>query len=143
MDVQCCDGELWVAHNSRHKVEHYNRDGKKVGAFGKTDRSSADGFGGCCEPKNLRFTGGDELFACESGPPTCVKRFTKEGKFLGVALIAPWDSGCVRVTTDYDASKDRFFVLNSGEHSIHVFAKKTGAKSAPETASLKAQTSVN
>ncbi len=127
MDVQSCGGDLWVAHNARHKVEHYNRDGKKLASFGKTDRTSADGFGGCCEPKNLRFAG-NELFACESGPPTCVKRFTKDGKFLGVALIAPWDSGCVRVTTEYDAAKDRFFVLNSGERTIHVFARKTGGK---------------
>jgi len=143
MDVQSSGGDLWVAHNSRHKVEHYNRDGKKVGSFGKTDRTSADGFGGCCEPKNLRFTAGDLLFACESGPPTCVKRFSKDGKFLGVALIAPWDSGCVRVTTEYDAAKDRFYVLNSGERTIHVFAKKAGAKDSPETASLTTPSSLN
>ena len=70
MDIQAHGGDLWVAHNSRHKVEHYSREGKKLGSFGKTDRSSADGFGGCCEPKNLRFGPGDVVFACESGPPT-------------------------------------------------------------------------
>ena len=64
MDVQTSGGDLWVAHNSRHKVEHYDRDGKKLASFGKTDRMSADGFGGCCEPKNMRFAGND-LFACE------------------------------------------------------------------------------
>lgn len=138
MDIQAHGGDLWVAHNSRHKVEHYSRDGKKLGSFGKTDRSSADGFGGCCEPKNLRFGPGDVLFACESGPPTCVKRFTLSGKFLGVSVVAPWNSGCVRVTTEYDPEHDRFFVLNSGDQQIHVFAKKPGAKATPETASLDA-----
>ena len=49
MDVQASGGDLWVAHNCRHKVEHYDRDGKTLGSFGKTDRTAADGFGGCCE----------------------------------------------------------------------------------------------
>ena len=44
MDIQAHGGDLWVAHNSRHKVEHYSRDGKKLASFGKTDRISADGF---------------------------------------------------------------------------------------------------
>ena len=76
------------------------------------------------------------------GSPTCVKRFSKDGKFLGVVLIAPWNSGCVRVTTEYDAAKDRFFVLNSGERTIHVFARKAEGKDSPKTAALKAGTSV-
>ncbi len=94
MDIQAHGGDLWVAHNSRHKVEHYSREGKKLGSFGKTDRVAADGFGGCCEPKNLRFGTGDVVLCCESGPPTCVKRYTLAGKFIGVSLVAPWNSGC-------------------------------------------------
>jgi hypothetical protein len=143
MDIQAHGGDLWVAHNSRHKVEHYSRDGKKLGSFGKTDRASADGFGGCCEPKNLRFSSGDIVYCCESGPPTCVKRFSLSGKFLGVSLVAPWNSGCVRVTTEYDAEHDRYFVLNSGEQQIHVFAKKPAREASPATASLKPDKSVN
>jgi hypothetical protein len=143
MDIQASGEDLWVAHNSRHKVEHYSRDGKKLSSFGKTDRTSADGFGGCCEPKNLRFGPAEVVFCCESGPPTCVKRYSKAGKFLGVAVVAPWNSGCVRVTTEYEAGKDRFFVLNSGEQSIHVFAKKATSKEPPATAALKAGVSVN
>jgi len=143
MDIQASGGDLWVAHNSRHKVEHYSRDGKKLSSFGKTDRTNADGFGGCCEPKNLRFGPAEVVFCCESGPPTCVKRYSKAGKFLGVAVVAPWNSGCVRVTTEYEAGKDRFFVLNSDEHSIHVFAKKETSKESAATASLKAGASVD
>ncbi|MBN2021903.1 MAG: hypothetical protein JW809_03850 [Pirellulales bacterium] len=127
MDVQARDGELWVGHNGRHKVEHFDRDGKQLSSFGRRDRVAADGFGGCCEPKNLRFAPNGELFAAESGPPTCVKRFTPDGKFLGMAVVAPWQSGCVRVTTEYKADADQFFVLNSGERTIHVFAKKKPA----------------
>ncbi len=129
MDIQSDGGQLWVAHNAKHRVERYDRDGKNLGSFGKEDEMSADGFGGCCEPKNLRFTAGGEILAAESGPPTCVKRFSKEGKFLGVALIAPWDSGCVRVTTELD-EEGSFYVLNTDENSIHVFAKKANAAAA-------------
>lgn len=134
MDIQAKDGELWVAHNGKHKVERYDRDGKKLSSFGKRDRINAEGFGGCCEPKNLRFAAGGELFASESGPPTCVKRFTAAGEFLGVAVVAPWDSGCVRVTTEFSGRDDKFFVLNTGARTIHVFAKKSPAKDAPKTA---------
>ncbi len=124
MDIQASEGELWVAHNGRHKAERFDRDGKNLSSFGKRDRMSADGFGGCCEPKNLRLAVAGEVFVSESGPPTCVKRFSTAGEFRGVALIAPWTSGCVRVTTEFHRESDQFFVLNSGEQSIHVFARK-------------------
>ena len=124
MDIQASEGELWVAHNGRHKVEHYDRDGQRLSSFGKRDRTSADGFGGCCEPKNLRFAVAGEVFAAESGPPTCVKRFSGTGEFRGVAVIAPWNSGCVRVTTEFHRDSDQFFVLNSDENAIHVFGRK-------------------
>jgi hypothetical protein len=142
MDIQAHEGDLWIAHNSRHKVEHYSRDGKKRSSFGKTDRIAPDGFGGCCEPKNLRFGPGNVVFACESGPPTCVKQFSLAGKFLGVAVVAPWNSGCVRVTTEYDAQRDRFFVLNAGDKTIHLFAKKPAGKDTAAT-SPKPAVSVN
>ncbi len=124
MDIQSHGGDLWVAHNGRHKVEKFDREGKRLYRFGRRDRTSADAFGGCCEPKNLRFAANGDLFASESGPPTCVKRFTADGKFLGIVAVAPWDSGCVRVTTDFTAEPERFFVLNTGDSTIHVFAKK-------------------
>lgn len=137
MDIQASEGELWVAHNGRHKVEHYDRDGKRLSSFGKRDRTHAEGFGGCCEPKNLRFAPNGELFASESGPPTCVKRFTTTGKFLGVMVAAPWQSGCVRVTTEFRSDLNRFFVLNSSERTIHVFAKKPAKPAAASRAAAR------
>jgi hypothetical protein len=129
MDIHAHDGDLWIANNARHRVERYDRDGKKRSSFGKTDRSDADGFGGCCEPKNLRFASNGEFFAIESEPQVCVKRFTTAGKFLSVAVVAPWESSCVQSTTEFKASQDKFFVLNSGQGTIHVFAKKGQTRS--------------
>ncbi|MCC6124310.1 MAG: hypothetical protein IT426_05075 [Pirellulales bacterium] len=141
MDVKAKDGEIWIAHNSRHKVDHFDREGKKLSSFGKTDRINPDGFGGCCEPKNLRFGAEGELFACESGPPTCVKRFSTDGEFKGVVAIAPWTSGCVRVTTEVSADGSKFFVLHSDENSIQVFTKKKAeaAEKQAETAEQSAK----
>jgi len=134
MDVQAKDGEVWVAHNARHKVEHYDRDGKKLSDFGKTDRKNADGFGGCCEPKNLRFAQNGELLACESGPPVAVKRFTTDGKFLGVVAMPTFNSGCVRVTVDISRDGSQVFVLNSGENAIHVLTEKRTVATHKQTA---------
>jgi len=84
MDIQAGDGKLWVPHNARHLVECYSRDGGKLSSFGKTSRVAADGFGGCCEPKNVRLATDGFIYAAESGPPVVIKRFSTEGKFAGV-----------------------------------------------------------
>ena len=124
MDVQAKDGEVWIAHNCEHKVERYDRDGKKLFSFGKSDRKAADGFGGCCEPKNLRFGPKGELYASESGEPVAIKRFTTEGKFLGVVGVPKYDSGCVRVTIDISRDGKQVFILDPGGNAIHVLTQK-------------------
>ena len=124
MDIQARDGKLWIAHNARHQVESHDRDGKLMTKFGKMDRKEADGFGGCCEPKNMRFTSKGDIFVAESGPPVTVKRFSAKGKFLGVIGLPGWNSGCVRVTVDCSLNGKNFYVLNSGDDSIHVLTPK-------------------
>jgi hypothetical protein len=122
MDIQAGDGKVWVAHNGRHRVECHDRDGKLLSSFGKEDRKAADGFGGCCEPKNLRLRPGGEMLAAESGPPVAIKRFTAEGKFLGVVALPTFKLGCVRTTVDVSPDGKRYYVLNGEERAIHVFA---------------------
>ncbi|MEI8234770.1 MAG: hypothetical protein WCH57_08805 [Verrucomicrobiota bacterium] len=132
MDIQARVDGLWVAHNERHRVERYDRDGWELAEFGREDHVKADGFGGCCEPKNLRLLANGDLLAAESGPPTCVKRFSAEGRFLGVEVVAPWDDGCVEVVVDYDAREDRIYLLHARDQTIHVFARPaSGAQQTP------------
>jgi hypothetical protein len=140
MDVQAHNGEVWIPHNAMHKVERYDRDGKKLFSFGKTDRAKADGFGGCCEPKNLRFGPKDEIYASESGPPVAIKRFTPEGKFLGVVGVPVYTTGCVRVTVEVSRDGRQVFILSPGENAIHVLTagaakaeKKADAEKKPES----------
>lgn len=122
MDIQATGEKLWVAHNGRHLVEAYDPEGKQVLKFGKNDRKAADGFGGCCEPKNARIAPNGDVLTAESGPPVCVKRFTSEGKFVGVLALPKFKTGCVRTTVDISADEKRLYILSPGEDAIHVMA---------------------
>lgn len=120
LDCQAHDGKLWIAMNTLHKVCCYDRDGSKLSEFGRSDREAADGFGGCCEPKNLRFSAdGNYIYCAQSGPPVCVKRFTLDGKFLDVVCFPIYKTGCVRVAVD--VSGDTFFMMSPNENAIYVF----------------------
>ena len=122
MDIAAAGDKLWVAHNARHKVECYDREGKKLASFGKDDATAADGFGGCCEPKNIRITQAGEILTAESGPPVTVKRFTMDGKFLGVVAQPGFSPGCVRTTVDLSPDGRSVYLLNDDARAIHVFA---------------------
>jgi len=124
MDIQAAGGDLWIPENGRHLVRRYDREGKKLSEFGKNDRKAADGFGGCCEPKNLAIGPGGDLFTAESGEPVVVKRFSPDGKFRGVVAIPKYKTGCVHVCVAA-APDGRVFILNPGEGAIHVFSDRT------------------
>ncbi|MCX8157360.1 MAG: hypothetical protein N3J91_13105 [Verrucomicrobiae bacterium] len=123
MDIQGRGSQLWLAHNGKHKVECYDAQGRLVTQFGKFDRAAADGFGGCCEPKNLTFAPNGDILAAESGPPVVVKRFTPDGKFLGVLAHPTYKNGCVRVSVAMSADEKKLFLLNTGDNTIHVFTR--------------------
>lgn len=121
MDIQANDDKLWIPHNARHQVECRDREGKELAKFGKAGRVKPDQFGGCCEPKNLRFTQAGEILAAESGPPTCIKRFSPDGKFLGVVALVEGDGNCVRVSVDVSPDGKRFYLLDTDRNAIRVF----------------------
>ena len=124
MDVSAANGKLVVAHNARHSVETYDRDGKLVSKFGKKNDKAADCFGGCCEPKNVRVLPNGDILAAESGPPTTIKHFTADGKFLRVEALPTYDNGCVRATVCASPDGKKLYLLDAGSDSIHVFAAK-------------------
>ncbi len=122
MDCQTYGGDLWIPMNTQHKVYRYDRDGEVLSTFGKRDREAADGFGGCCEPKNMRFGEGGSIYCAESGPPVCVKRFTADGQFQNVVCYPVYETGCVRVSVDM--SGDKLFLMSPNENAIYVFEPK-------------------
>jgi sugar lactone lactonase YvrE len=123
MDIQARGKEVWIPENGRHRVLCYDREGKQLSSFGKNDRKAADGFGGCCEPKNIRLLPGGDILTAESQDPLAIKRFSAEGKFLGVVAMPKFTNGCTRVCVDADRD-GRVFVLDTGDSAIHVFADK-------------------
>jgi hypothetical protein len=126
MDIQANDGKLWIPHNARHAVEAHDRDGKELTKFGKEGRVKASDFGGCCEPKNMRVLPDGDILAAESGPPTCIKRFTSSGKFKGVVAVVPDSKGeCVRVSVEMSPDGGRYYMLDTGKDAIRIFAAKS------------------
>jgi len=136
MDISARDGELWVPVNGRHRVERYDREGKKLASFGKYDRKASDGFGGCCEPKNLCFDAAGNLYAAESGPPNTVKKFTPDGQFQGVAVLEHFEGGCVRVTVETTPDGNDIFVLDTAGSAIRRFTDQRSAPTHQQVATL-------
>jgi sugar lactone lactonase YvrE len=128
LDIQVKDNELWVAENARHRLIRYDRDGKELASFGKRDRTAGDGFGGCCEPKNLRFGPEGDIYCSQSESPTVVKRFTPQGEFRGVVTLADFKCGCARVTVEISKDCRTVYVLDPATDTIRKFvAKGAGA----------------
>ncbi len=126
MDIQSHDGKLWIPHNARHSVELRDRDGNELSKFGKAGRVKATDFGGCCEPKNLRILPDGDILAAESGPPTCIKRFSGSGKFKEVlALVGNSKGDCVRVTVEMSPDGRRYYMLDTTRDAIRIFASKS------------------
>lgn len=125
MDIQSHAGKLWIPHNARHTVEARDRDGKQLTKFGKAGKVKAADFGGCCEPKNLRVLPNGDILAAESGPPTCIKRFSADGKFIEVLAVTKEDGDCVRVTVEASSDGKQYYMLNTKRDAILVFGAKS------------------
>lgn len=128
MDIQVQGTDLLVAENTKHQFARYDRDGKKLGSYGKQGQDTDPAcFGGCCNPMNLRACGaGGDVFTAES--EGIVKRFSPDGKYLGTAAAVRLNGGCknVAVAVSPDAGRiyfcdqpgGRFFVLAKAEKKM-------------------------
>jgi hypothetical protein len=125
MDVQAHEGNMWIPHNARHAVEQFNRDGEQLTKFGKSGKVKPSDFGGCCEPKCIRVLENGDILAAESGPPTCIKRFSKDGKFKEVvALVEDTKGDCVRVTVAMSPDASKYYMLDTTRDAIRVFVAR-------------------
>jgi len=122
MDIQASSDEVFVAENSRHRVVRYDRDGKEVGRFGKTDREGlGEGFGGCCNPMNLCFPADGGLLAAESNG--VVKRFTLDGKYEGMVGVANVPAGCKNSAIGISSDGDHVYYIDIQQSKIIVLAR--------------------
>jgi hypothetical protein len=125
MDIQAHAGNLWIPHNARHAVESHDRDGKELAKFGKAGKVKPTDFGGCCEPKNMRVLPNGDVLVAESGPPTCIKRFSASGKFIEVIAALNTKGDCVRVTVEASPDGKSYYMLDTTRDAIRVFAAKS------------------
>jgi len=127
MDVQVSGTDIIIAENTKHQFARYDRDGKKLGSYGKrgTDTDPAC-FGGCCNPMNTRAAAASgDIFTAES--EGVVKRFSATGAFIGVAGTVKISGGCKNVAIGGSADGDTIvFCVQPGSKFIILTKKPEG-----------------
>ncbi len=123
MDIQAQGDEVFAAENSRHRLQRYDRTGKLLKSWGKSDRKGEKGFAGCCNPMNLRIAKNGEVFTSESGIGR-VKRFSADGEYLGLVGQVKLIGGCKHVAVEVSDDGRHVYVLDVTNQSIHVMEKK-------------------
>lgn len=136
LDMLVKDDVLYVAENMAHRVVKYDRDGKVLSKWGQRARKDISGFGSCCNPMNLCFGPGGELYTAESGLAR-IKRYTADGEYLGLVgyvgtnrfnraggLAASCSNICLRMNED----ASRIFVLDFKHSLIRVLSRSKKAK---------------
>jgi hypothetical protein len=126
MDVQIQGAELLVAENCEHAFARYDRDGKKLGQWGKMSRSGdVKCFGGCCNPMNVRCgPNGDVLTAESEG---LIKRFNSKGDFVSLIGNRPLTGGCKNVSVGSSADGKLVYFCDQPGSQIVILAEKPKA----------------
>jgi hypothetical protein len=136
MDVQACQNGIFVAENSRHRVVHYDRDGKEVTAWGQRDRKGVDGFTSCCNPMNVAFGPTGDVYTAESTTGR-IKRFTPEGtlvEYVGDVKLVP---GCKNVSIAVSEDGRRVYMLDITRN--HIVLMKQRSDSSDDVAAARAK----
>jgi len=123
MDIQASKGKLIVAENGRFRVACYDREGKQLATWGKGDRKSAEGFGSCCNPMNARIGPDGNIYTSESNVGR-IKRFSPDGKLLGVIGTATIVPGCKHVAIGMNKDMSHFYMLDITRTNIIVMTKQ-------------------
>lgn len=131
-DIVAGDGVVYVAENAAHRVVRYDREGKVLGKWGEKSRDDLVGFGSCCNPMNLWLDSHGVLYTAESGLGR-VKRYTTDGKFLGLVGYVGVDrfqsasqlaASCSNLAITVTPNGDRVYVVDFKNHRIRVLQRK-------------------
>lgn len=122
MDVQAHGDELFVAENCNHRVGRFNRDGEKLAAFGqKTEKNPDEGFGGCCNPMNLRVGTDGAVYTAES--EGIIRCFAPNGDYRGLVGKMALTGGCKNVAVAVSADGNRVYFCDQPGERIIVLSK--------------------
>jgi hypothetical protein len=128
MDIQARGNELYVAENTRHQVGRYDRDGKRLGSFGKRGRDGdPECFGSCCNPMNCCIAKDGSVYTAESEGH--IKHFSADGKFLGPVGSAKISGGCKNVGIGVSPDGETVYFCDQPGSAIIILSRKTDAGS--------------
>lgn len=135
LDLAVKGDKLYVAENARHRLVCYDADGKVLATWGKRERTDIKGFGSCCNPMNIVFGPKGELYTAESGLGR-IKRYTAEGKFLGLVgevgvqrftRASGLAASCSNITVSVSKDGQYVFVQDVKTNLIRVLKAKGSA----------------
>lgn len=118
-DIQADDQNLVLAENTKFKVSLLDREGKRQTSFGHRAGEANDGFGSCCNPMNVRCCSNGDILTAESSIGL-IKRFNKEGDYLGTVGKANIGGGCKHVAIGFDEKRDRYYMQYQDKNQICV-----------------------
>jgi sugar lactone lactonase YvrE len=139
MDIKASDAGIFVAENSRHRIVRFDADGKETTAWGKRDRTGAEGFTSCCNPANVCFGAGGDIYSSESSTGR-IKRFSVDGElkdFVGTVNLAP---GCKNVSIDVSPDGRLVYMLDITRNHIVVMEQKSAEPEAADATTAKTTT---
>lgn len=136
MDVQACENGIYVAENARHRVVYYDAQGTEAGQWGDRDRTGVTGFTSCCNPMNVCFGPGGDVFTAESNTGR-IKRFTAAGEFVSCVGDVELVPGCKNVSIAVSPKADRVYMLDLTRNHIVLM---TVADSQPNVTPVPAET---
>jgi hypothetical protein len=123
MDIQCHGPDVLVAENTKHQFTKYDREGKKIGSFGKRGQDTDPTcFGSCCNPMNLRALGTGDVYTAES--EGIIKRFGPSGEFIETAGVVRLTGGCKNVAVAVSADAKKIYFCDLPGSKFHILEKK-------------------
>ena len=111
MDVKANKEGLFVAENSKHRVCHFDRDGKSIGVWGESARTGLEGFGSCCNPMNVAFGPSGAVYTAEDDTGR-IKRYSADGKLLGLVGSVELKPGCKNCSIAVSTDGSRVYMLD-------------------------------
>ena len=132
MDVKACGAGVYVAENSRHRVCHYDGDGKLIATWGQRDRAGVEGFGSCCNPMNVAFGPNGDVFTAESTLGR-IKRYSRDGKLLALIGSVEIVPGCKNVSIAVNQDGSRVYMMDITRSHIVMMKRKGADADAAET----------
>lgn len=131
MDVKADDDGLFVAENSKHRVCRYDGDGKLVCQWGHGARKGIEGFGSCCNPMNVAFGPGGDVYTAEDTTGR-IKRYSPDGELLGLVGSVDLVPGCNNCSIAVSGDGSHVYMLDiTRGHIVEMEPYKPGEAPAP------------